>query len=134
MSISLAGRILDAPALLDLASRRSHYMRALAAVFAQRGHTLAVPATTLAQAGVLAGERGVQELAWAIESASVIVIPLDDRNALDVAATAREAALDGDVLAAQVAHASRQRGWPVITSPANAPRWRALGIDAETLP
>lgn len=129
----VGGRVLDVPALVDLATGRSAYMRALAYVTATQGHTLAVPAAALCRAAALVDDAACAELAWAVESASVIVLPLDASGALDGGALAR-AGLDGDVAAAHVACAAVARGWPVVTSAEAAARWRTLHIETETLP
>jgi hypothetical protein len=129
----ITGWILDVPAVMDLALRRTQYMGALAYVTAIRGYVLAVPATALAAAAADVDDPGRSQLAWAAESASVVVVPLDATTALDTGAVARQH-LVGHVVHGQIAHEAQRRSWPILTDETGAARWRALGLDTETLP
>ena len=131
--MNLSGRVLDVPALVDLASGRSQHMRALVRFVAARGYSLVAPAAALAKAAAAADERELQELAWAVENASVVVLPLDESAALGIGDVARKAGLR-DVVDAHVARAAADRGWPIVTSVDSAPKWRALGLAVQCLP
>ena len=131
--MNLSGRVLDVPALVDLATGRSQHMRALVGFVAARGYSLVAPATALAKAAVVADERGLQELAWAVESASVVVLALDERNAFMIGDAARQSGIR-DVVDAHIARAAAARGWPIVTSAEAAMKWRTLGLAVQSLP
>lgn len=131
--MNLSGRVLDVPALVDLAAGRSQHMRALVGFVAARGYSLVAPAAALAKVAAAANERELQELAWAVESASVVVLALDERAALTIGDVARKAGIR-DVADAHVARAAADRGWPIVTSTDAAPKWRTLGLAVQCLP
>lgn len=131
--MNLSGRVLDVPALVDLATGRSQHMRALVGFVAVRGYSLVAPAAALAKAATTADERGLQELAWAVESASVVVLALDERTALAIGHVARQAGIR-DVVDAHVARAAVDRGWPIVTSAEAAVKWRKMGLAVQCLP
>ena len=131
--MNLSGRVLDVPALVDLATGRSQHMRALVGFVAARGYSLVAPAAALAKAAAVADERGLQELAWAVESASVVVLALDARNAFVIGDAARQAGIR-DVVDAHIARAAAVRGWPIVTSAEAAVKWRTLGLAVQSLP
>ncbi|MCW2858841.1 MAG: hypothetical protein JWP48_549 [Actinoallomurus sp.] len=131
--MNLSGRVLDVPALVDLATGRSQHMRALVGFVADRGYSLVAPATALAKAAAVTDERGLQELAWAVESASVVVLALDARNAFVIGDAARQAGIR-DVVDAHIARAAADRGWPIVTSAEAAVKWRTLGLAVQSLP
>lgn len=127
----IGGKVLDIPALIDLVYGKTEYMRALAYVMATQGDTLAVPATALAVTAARIPDDARSELAWAVDSAIVVVPPLDTPAAYAVADIARD--LDEDIVTGHIAHLARTRGWPVITTQP-AERWHWLGIPTELLP
>jgi hypothetical protein len=131
--VNVSGRVLDVPALVDLATGRSQHMRALVGFVAARGYSLVAPATALAKAAVLADERGLQELSWAVESASVVVLALDERNTFMISDAARQVGIR-DVVDAHIAGAATDRGWPIVTSAECAPKWKAYGLAVQSLP
>lgn len=131
--MNVSGRVLDVPALVDLATGRSQHMRALVGFVAARGYSLVAPATALAKAAAVADERGLQELAWAVESASVVVLALDERNAFSIGDAARKVGIR-DVVDAHIAGAAADRGWPIVTSAECAAKWRTLGLAVQSLP
>ncbi len=108
-------------------------MRALVGFVAVRGYSLVAPAAALAKAATSADERGLQELAWAVESASVVVLALDERTALTIGHVARRAGIR-DIVDAHVARAAADRGWPIVTSRDAAPKWQAMGLTVQCLP
>lgn len=132
--IAVGGMVLDVPALTALAAQRSVYLRALLAHARSRGMTLTVPAAALTSAGAVVDDLGRAELAWIVERPHVLVAPLDNQSALDVAVTARDTGLAGDVSGAHVARSAQERNWAIVTDKTNAERWRALGLEAEELP
>jgi hypothetical protein len=131
--VNLSGRVLDVPALIDLATGRSQHMRALVGFVAARGYSLVAPATALAKAAVVADERGLQELAWAVENASVVVLALDERNAFTISDAARKVGIR-DVVDAHIAGAAADRGWPIVTSAECALKWKTFGLAVQSLP
>jgi hypothetical protein len=131
--VNLSGRVLDVPALIDLATGRSQHMRALVGFVAARGYSLVAPATALAKAAVVADERGLQELAWAVKSASVVVLALDERNAFTISDAARQVGIR-DVVDAHIAGAAADRGWPIVTSAECALKWKTFGLAVQSLP
>lgn len=108
-------------------------MRALVGFVASRGYSLVAPATALAKAAVVADERGLQELAWAVENASVVVLPLDARNAFTISDAARQVGIR-DVVDAHIAGAAADRGWPIVTSAECASKWKTYGLAVQSLP
>lgn len=131
--MNLSGRVLDVPALVDLATGRSQHMRALVGFVAARGYSLVAPATALTKAASVADERGLQELAWAVESASVVVLPLNEGNAFVIGDAARQAGIR-DIVDAHIARAAADRGWPIVTSAEAAVKWKTLGLAVQSLP
>jgi hypothetical protein len=131
--VNVSGRVLDVPALVDLATGRSQHMRALVGFVASRGYSLVAPATALAKAAVVADERGLQELAWAVENASVVVLALDARNAFTISDAARQVGIR-DVVDAHIAGAAADRGWPIVTSAECASKWKTYGLAVQSLP
>jgi hypothetical protein len=127
--VNLSGRVLDVPALVDLATGRSQHMRALVGFVAARGYSLVAPAAALAQAATVADDRELQELAWAVENASVVVLALDEKAALTIGGAGIR-----DVVDAHVARAAADRGWPIVTSTEAAGKWRSLGLSVQCLP
>ncbi len=108
-------------------------MRALVGFVAARGYSLVAPAAALAQAATAADERELQELAWAVENASVVVLALDEQTALTIGDAARRAGIR-NVVDAHVARAAADRGWPIVTSTESAGKWRSLGLSVQCLP
>lgn len=108
-------------------------MRALVGFVAVRGYSLVAPATALAKAAVVADERGLLELAWAVENASVVVLPLDERNAFAISDAARQVGIR-DVVDAHIAGAATDRGWPIVTSAECAAKWKTFGLAVQSLP
>src|SRR3954464_12886631 len=101
-------------------------MRALVGFVAARGYSLVAPATALAKAAVVADERGLQELAWAVESASVVVLALDERNAFIIGDAARQAGIR-DVVDAHIARAAADRARPIAATAEGGRTWRTPG-------
>lgn len=132
----LSGRVLDTPAIIDLATGRSRYMRAVAYMAALNGDTLAVPAAALAQASATLlsdSERG--HLVRAAAMQAVVVVPLgrsDAADAIEVGELATKQRLS--IPAAHVAHVASARRWTIITRTEDAKAWRDLGYIVDVLP
>lgn len=130
--MNVSGRVLDVPALVDLATGRSQHMRALVGFVAARGYTLIAPATAIAKAAATTDAAGLQELAWAVENASVVVLALDESNAFTIGNAAGQAG--ADLVDAHVARVAADRGWPIVTSTEAAGKWKTLGLAVQSLP
>lgn len=132
---AVAGRILDVPALIDAATGRTEYMRALLVVTTRLGHTLGVPSTVRASAADrLNSVTQLAELDVFCEAGgSVLEIPLAPKDAADIEQLARDH-FHGEIAAAHAAHAAGQRDWAVITNDNRAPMFEAAGIETQLLP
>lgn len=131
---AVGGRVLDVPALLDAATGRTEYMRAVIYLAQVRGDTLAVPSAVRARAAVqLTASAELAELDWSCGSGAVLEIPLAAADAGELDQFAKEH-FGGETAAAHAALIARRRAWPVITSEQRAPWFRAAGLDAEILP
>lgn len=128
----LSGRVLDTPAILDLATGRTNYMRAVAYMATVRGDTLAVPAAALAQAAATApAASDHDQLTRAITADAIVLIGLD-QTAIEVGALAAKLRLS--VPAAHVAYVAGARRWTIITRTEDAAAWRGLGYQVDVLP
>jgi hypothetical protein len=77
VTVSVGGRVLDVPALLDAATGATEYMRALLAVMTRQGYTVAVPSVVRVRAaGQLATAAELAELDWFCAVGSVLEIAL----------------------------------------------------------
>jgi hypothetical protein len=131
---AVAGLVLDVPALIDAATGRTEYMRALLAVMTQQGYTIAVPSTVRARAaGQLTAPAQLAELDWFCASGTVLEIPLAAADAAEIDYLAKDH-FAGEAAAAHAVLATRRRGWPVIATSERAPGFRAAGAAAELLP
>ncbi|REE97263.1 PIN domain-containing protein [Thermomonospora umbrina] len=129
----LSGRVLDTPAIIDLATGRTRYMRAVAYMAVLNGDTLAVPAAALAQAAGMVPAGGDRDhLTRAIMGEVVIVIPMTPRDAVDIGELGAKHRLG--VAAAHVAHTASTRRWPILTRNEDAHIWRDLGFNVDVLP
>ena len=115
----IGGSVLDTSALVDAATGRSIYARALIRTAVEVGVVLAVPAAALMQAyaSVPAGGRPFLDL--------LLDLPVAVFEPLDVAALqaagimlSDSGAADrpGALAVAHVALVARRRGWPVVTT------------------
>lgn len=134
--IGIGGRILDAPAISDITTRRTIYAAAFLAAANDVGITLVLPAAALQEAWAQAGEADYPFLALLLD------LPLTIVDTLDAGSASRSGILGRDVHAASAwdaaaAHAvlsAQDRGWPVLT--ANPAPLRAIdpGLPLEVLP
>jgi hypothetical protein len=132
----VSNRILDVPALIDIAAGRTQFMRARWHVAHQTLSTLIVPWCAAAVAARELGEDGRQALLEALSAPMVVIGPRDAASA--VACGSLTDALGGRPGwdAAQVVYEATRRTWPVVTSEANLDRLLAINplITFERLP
>jgi hypothetical protein len=134
VTVSVGGRVLDVPALLDAASGATEYMRALLAVMTRQGYTVAVPSVVRARAaGQLATAAELAELDWFCAVGTVLEIPLAAADAAEVEQVAKDH-FGGDTAPAHAALIARRRVWPVITTEDRAAGFRSAGAEVELLP
>lgn len=117
---AVGGRVLDVPALVDLADRRSFYGAALLDVAQRTGVVLALPATGIAAAGAQLGDTGRGRLHVLAELWVTVIDPLTGPAAEDVgellATTDGVTGAAADLAAGQAVRLALGRGWSVITS------------------
>jgi hypothetical protein len=131
---AVAGRVLDVPTLIDAATGRTEYMRALLAVMTRQGYTVAVPSTVRARAaGQLTAPAQLAELDWFCAVGMVLEIPLVAADAAGIDHLAKDH-FGGETAAAHAALVARRRGWPVITTGKRAARFRAADVAVGLLP
>jgi hypothetical protein len=120
----IGGKVLDPAAVLDIATGRSLYGRAVVDVALQSGIVLAVPAAALMEAWAGAPPAGRPLLARLRTLPVVVLEPLDGEAAEAVGVLAA----DRGRPASGVAHAvyvARRRGWSLVTGDPDA----ALALD-----
>lgn len=126
----ITGRVLDTSALLDAATGRTIFFRALVVAAAELGMTLAIPATAWAEAWALAPDDALPSLSLIAEHPHAVLVALDADGAQQVGVRAGNAGAQGlpwTVRSAHVVDVALQRGWPVVTSEPD----ELLGIDPE---
>jgi hypothetical protein len=134
VTVSVSGRVLDVPALVDAATGATQYMRALLAVMTRQGYTVAVPSAVRARAaGQLATAAELAELDWFCAVGTVLEIPLATADATELDQLAKEH-FGGDAAPAHAALIARRRTWPVITTEDRAAGFRATATEVELLP
>ncbi|MFI0451521.1 hypothetical protein [Actinomadura sp. 6N118] len=130
---ALTGKVLDVPAIIDLATGDTKYMRAMAAVANQQGHSLVIPALAFTRALVRLGMEHVDQLYWVLRSASAVMADLD----ADAAGRVADEAItffSGDMILAQVSVAARVRRWSIITDQRGAESFTKAGHHLHLLP
>jgi hypothetical protein len=134
VTVSVGGRVLDVPALLDAATGATEYMRALLAVMTRQGYTMAVPSAVRARAaGQLATAAELAELDWFCAVGTVLEIPLAAADASELEHLAKNH-FGGDTAPAHAALIAQRRAWPVITTEDRAAGFRSAGTEVELLP
>ncbi|MER6816469.1 hypothetical protein ABT299_45010 [Spirillospora sp. NPDC000708] len=131
----MRGRVLDVAALVDVATGRTHYTRALVATALDQVIPLAVPSTALTLAWSQVPAQGRLTLAALVEQSITLSFPLDDRAAAPVGELLERSPFGPpDLVAAHVAVIAGNRGWPVVTD--RGPQLRALvpSLGFESLP
>lgn len=113
----IGGRVLDPSALLDLASGRTVYARALVSTAVQVGLVLAVPAVALAEAWAEVEPAGRPFLNLLEDRAVVLVDALTDSAARSVGLLVAESdpAVRSTLGTAHAVQVALTRGWPVVT-------------------
>jgi hypothetical protein len=112
----MSNRVLDVPALLDITTRKTQFMRARWHVARELAATLVVPWCVAAQAARDLDEAGIDELRLVLAAPMVVLSPRDAQSAL---ACGRMTGRAPDTVgwdATQIVHESVSRGWPVVTS------------------
>lgn len=127
----MKGRVLDAAALVDLATGQTRYTRTLVTTAIDRVIPLAVPTTALTAAWALVDAKGRLTLATLCEQSIAVTIPLDVPAAGVVGELLEHSAQLGlvDVVVGHVAAIGADRGWPVVSD--RGPQLRALVPDLE---
>ena len=131
----MSNRILDVPALIDIAAGRTHFMRARWQVAHRTLSTLVVPWCAAAAAARQLDEDDRRRLVEAL-SAPMVVIGSSDAGSAVGCASMTAAGDRPDWDAAQVVYEATQRGWTVVTNEAYLDRLLALNplITFERLP
>jgi hypothetical protein len=131
----IGGRVLDATAVLDLATGTSIYGQALLSIAAEQAIPLAIPAVALQAAWQRAPVQGRPWLELLPELPTVVVLALGAADARDAgmlaAAAQRPDAAPGT---AHAVHIARHRGWPVVTTDPDAVLALDPEIRTETIP
>jgi hypothetical protein len=126
----ITGRVLDTSALLDAATGRTIFFRALVVAAAELGMTLAIPTTAWAEAWALAPDDALPSLSLVGEHPHAVLVALDDDGAQRAGLLARDAGSGGlawTVRSAQVVTVALERAWPVVTAEPD----ELLGIDPD---
>ena len=117
----MSNRVLDVPALLDVAVGKTQFMRARWHVARELASTLVVPWCVAAEASRALDEAGVGHLRHALAAPMVVISPCDFESALACGRmTGPTSAVGWD--AAQIVHESLARDWPVVTDEARLGR------------
>jgi hypothetical protein len=131
----VSNRVLDVPALIDIAAGRTHFMRARWQVAHRTLSTLVVPWCAAAAAARELDVDDRHRLLEALSAPMVVIGPSDAGSAVACGSMrATEGRPDWD--AAQVVYEAAQRGWAVVTNDAYLDRLLALNplITFERLP
>jgi hypothetical protein len=113
----IGGRVLDTTALLDAATGKTAFTRALLTVAGELGIVLAIPSAALAEAWAV-GQPAEQPFLELLTGRSVLVIdPLDGEDAEDVGRYASHGGSGrAQIGPAHAVHCAVQRGWPIVTA------------------
>jgi hypothetical protein len=131
--LMVGGRVLDSAAVAAWGRGWLH-MEILTRIAGQLGIALLVPAGVLVEAGRRLGPDAAEAARFA-ELGSVLVVPMDVREALTLASgAARYDAIGEELTNATRLHVlalAEQRGWPIITDDATA---YPAGTSVELIP
>jgi hypothetical protein len=117
--VSGIGRVLDTSALLDAATGRTQYFRAVVTAVVERGGTLAVPTTAWTEAWALTdpGERLFLEFLRGAPTVMLVSLGHAEADQCgELAASAAAKGLAWDVRTAHVTSTALGLGYPVVTS------------------
>ena len=135
--------MLDTSALLDAATGRTQYLRALMIAAAELGTTLAVPAAAWAEAWALAPQEALASLSLLGDHPQAVHVDLDGdgaggaHGAQAVGLLARDVhdrGLPWTVRTGHVAAVALERGWPVVTTDPHPVLSVHPDLDVEHLP
>lgn len=129
----IGGRVLDPTAVLDIATGRSIYGRALVDVALQTGIVLAVPAAALMEAWAGSPAAGRPFLVRLRALPVVVLEHLDGESAEAVGLLAAERSRPASGVAHAV-HVARRRGWSIVTGDPEAVLALDPHIGFESLP
>jgi hypothetical protein len=133
---ALGGRVLDASALVNAATGKSVYVRALIRVAVEHGVVLSIPAAAVMSAVASMPGEALAQLAVLLELPVTITENLDAADAAEagiwLATTAKPET--ADTSAGQVSWSAHRRGWPIVTSEPERYTTLAAGLDVEALP
>lgn len=127
----IIGHVLDASAVLDLATGKTIYVRARVRAAIAEQATLVVPAAALARAWQLAPDHGRPVLERLPHMEVIHIDDLDDVIAQQTGLLTTHTP-DLTIDAAQAAWSARWRHWPLIT--AHPDHYTGLGLRIEPLP
>jgi hypothetical protein len=132
----IGGRVLDVSALLDAASGRTQYARALISTAIEHGITLCVPAAALAESWAQSEPAHRPFLELLAGTTVTVVDPLDSATADRVGLLARGdgPGLGGSLPVAHAAYSGLTRGWPVVSANPAALLALAPTVAVEPLP
>lgn len=129
----IGGRVLDTSAILDAATGRSVYARALIRTAVEHGLVLSVPAGALTAAWAGSPVEGRPFLDLVLDLPVVVVDQLDAATAESAGLVLADAGAEPPAIdTGHVAVSARRRGWPVVT--AHPERLHALAPDLEVEP
>jgi hypothetical protein len=111
----VSNRVLDVPALMDVAIGKTQFMRARWHVAREVASTLVVPWCVAAEAARQLDATGRAELRSALAAPMVVLGSPDFRSAVDCGPLMERAGGTSGWDAAQVVWESGRRGWPVVT-------------------
>lgn len=118
----MSNRVLDVPALLDVATGKTQFMRARWHVARELSSTLLVPWCVAAEAARALDNNGLDELRHVLAAPMVVLSPNSASSALICGRMTGRVTSPIAWDAAQVVHESTTRGWPVVTSEARLDR------------
>ena len=111
----MSNRVLDVPALLDVATGKTQFMRARWHVAREVASTLVVPWCAAAEAARRLDRRGRRELRTALDAPMVVIGTADISSALRCAQVTDRLGGTPAWDAVQVVWEAGRRGWPVVT-------------------
>jgi predicted nucleic acid-binding protein len=135
--VSSIGRVLDTSALIDAATGRTQYFRAVITVTVELGGTLAIPTSAWLEAWALAGAEERLFLEFLRNAPKVRFVDLGVVEAEvcgDLGSTAIRKGLGWDVRSAQVTATSLSLGYPVVTGDPGPLLFLAPQVQIDQLP
>jgi hypothetical protein len=118
----VSNRVLDVPALMDVAIGKTQFMRARWHVAREVASTLVVPWCVAAEAARQLDANGRAELRSALAAPMVVLGSQDFASAADCGHLIDRAGGTAGLDAAQVVWEAARRGWPVVTDESHLDR------------